>query len=67
MFSRVVTLFTMDTSPVTIEEGVLSVWVHVKGRSGQAYDAISASFAFRFNKSAPTETNLHKLTKKKHS
>jgi hypothetical protein len=45
----------MDASPVTIQEGlVLSVWVHVKGGSGQAYDAVSVCVAFRFNLLKPS-------------
>jgi hypothetical protein len=45
MFSHVLTLSMVDTSPFTIKEHlIVNMWVQKKGQSGQRYDKIRASF-----------------------
>jgi hypothetical protein len=55
----------VDTSPFSIEECLVSMWVHEKGQSGQSYDEIRANIALHFNKAPQTESNLHKLEEKR--
>lgn len=53
-----------DTSWFTTEECFISVWVHRKGRTGQTSEEIRGHILNRLNKTAPTESNLHKLERK---
>jgi hypothetical protein len=57
------TLFMAYTGLFTIEEHVVSMWVHEKGWSGQKYDETRPYFTLCFNKGAQTEANLCKLEK----
>jgi hypothetical protein len=54
----------MDKSAFTIEEHLVSVWVHRKGWSGETCDEMAVTFAHCFKKTAPTEATLHKLERK---
>lgn len=55
----------VDRSPFSIEECLVSMWVHKKGQSGQRYDEIRANLDLHFNKALQTESNLHKLEEKR--
>ena len=48
-----------DTSKYAIEERlIISVWVHEKERTGEAYEEFRENFFLRFSKAAPSEANL---------
>ena len=66
-FYRVQTLFMTDVlSPLTVNERLVSLWVHQKG-CVQKYEEIRTKPTLRFNKAATRGVNLSTLEKKRSS